>query len=290
MPRQKLVERRQLHRPVIDQLDHGAASTEGNYRAERVVGDQAHTHLAATPCARHGLHGDAVDAGLRLEPGDGLDHLGIGIAHAGGVQDVEGDAVHIRLVADVGRVDLQRHRKTQLRGDHHRLVGAAGQNGLRDRNVKRRQQRLGLHLGQHLAAFGEHVFDDQSRAFNVGFGQRGQRRRGLLQQLLVLVERGDVAKCADRRFRCAKGWNRRVAQNAATCHDRCVAHPARQQWLAHVALDLGQRLRHVRGVDVFLGRVNRQHAVDLPVIAGRFNRQLVMLGGGFFGQVNQVRQ
>ena len=41
-------------------------------------------------------------------------------------------------------------------------------------------------------------------AFDVGLGQRGQRRRRLLQQLLVPVEGGDVAEGADGRLGRAK--------------------------------------------------------------------------------------
>ena len=254
---QELVERRQLHGPVVDQLDHGAACAEGNHRAERVVGHQANAHLAAASGPRHGLHRDAVDARMGLEARNGLHHLGVGVAHAGGVQDVERHAFNVGLVADVGRVDLQRHRIAQLRGDHHRLVGGARQNGLRDRDVERRQQRLGLHLGQHLAALGQHMLDDQSRALDVGLGQRGQRRRRLLKQLLVLVEGRNVAKGADGRFRRAKSWNCRVVQNAAPRHHRRIAHPARQQRLAHAALDLGQGACHLGGINALLRRENR---------------------------------
>ena len=93
--RQKLVERRQLHGAVVDQLDHGAAGAEGDHRAERLVGDEADADLAAAPGTRHVLHRDAVDAGVRLQPCHVLHHVVISVAHAGGVQDVEHHAFHV---------------------------------------------------------------------------------------------------------------------------------------------------------------------------------------------------
>jgi hypothetical protein len=64
----------------------------------------------------------------------------------------------------IARIDLQLDREAELGGDHHRLVRAAGQDGLRHRDVERRQQRLAFHLGQHVAAFGQHAVDHQLRA------------------------------------------------------------------------------------------------------------------------------
>jgi hypothetical protein len=66
--RQELVQRRQLHRAVGDQLDHRAAGAEGDHRAEGLVGDQADVDLAAAPRPRHVLDRDAVDARLRAAP------------------------------------------------------------------------------------------------------------------------------------------------------------------------------------------------------------------------------
>ena len=108
---------------------------------------------------------------------------------------------------------------------------------LRDRDVERRQQRLRLHLGQHLAPLGEHALDHQPRAFDVGLGQRRQRRRRLLQQLLVPIEGGDVAERADRCLGRAKARDRRLVEKVAGRADRGVAHPAGQQRLADRTLE-----------------------------------------------------
>ncbi len=202
--RQELVEWRQFHGAVVNQFDHGAACAKGNYRAEGGVSDHADIDFAAALGAGHVLHRHPVDARLRLQPGHGLHHVVVRVAHGRGVGDVQCHALYVGLVADVGRVDLQSHGKTQLGGNHHRLVGRTCQHGLGDRDVKRRQQCLGLHLGQHLAPFGQRAFDHQPRAFDIGLGQRGQGRRRLLQKLLVLVERSQVAKGAHRRLGCTK--------------------------------------------------------------------------------------
>ena len=290
MARQKLVKRRQLHCPVVNQLDHRAARAKGNHRTKRIVGNQADVDFAPFAGARHGLHGQAVQARIGSEALDGLHHLGIGVAHASSVLNVERYTPNVRFVADVGRINLQCNRKTKLRGDHHRLVGAARQNGLGDRNVESRQQRLGLHFGQYPATLGQHVFNDQPRSLNVGPGQRGQRRRRLLQQLLVLVKGSNVAKRAHRCLRRAKAGNGRVAENATPCEHRGVAHPAGQKRLAQGAFDGSQRVCHFGPIDARLGRVNGQHAVDLPVTAGRINGSPVVRRGGVFRQVDQVGQ
>lgn len=71
---------------------------------------------------------------------------------------------------------------------------------------------------------GQHAFNQNARALHVRLGQIGERRRRLLQQLLVLVERSNVAKCAHRRLGRAKGGNRGGIQNGARIPHRGVAH------------------------------------------------------------------
>ena len=289
--RQELVERRHFHGVVVHQLDHGAAGAEGDHRAERVVGDHADVELAPARLARHGLHGDAVDAGVGHALVHGVHHLVPDVAHGGGVHHVQRHAAHVALVADVGRVDLQRHRKAELGGDHHGLGGGARQQRLRDGDVEGRQQRLRFHLGQHLAALGQHALDQQARAFHVGRRQFvRQRRRRLLQQLLVLVEAGDVAEGAHRRLGRAEARDQRVGQRVTRRLHRGVAHPAGHQRLAHARLGLHQHVGHGVGVAAELGRIDHQHAVDAAVLAGNLQRGAVVLGAGVLGQVDQVRQ
>ena len=193
-------------------------------------------------------------------------------------------------MADVGRVDLQRHGVADLAGDQHRLVAAARQQRLRDGHVKGRQQRLRFHFGQHLAALGQHAFDQQARAFHVGRCAGRQRRRRLLQELLVLIKAGDVAKGADGRLGRAKARNLRLGQGVARRLHRRITHPASHQRFAHARLDLHQLARHGLGIAAELGRIDDQHAIELLVLGGDVERGLVVLWRGVFGQVDQIGQ
>ena len=95
---------------------------------------------------------------------------------------------------------------------------AARQDGLGHRDVEGRQQTFRFHLGEHLSALGQHAFDHQARALDVGLGQGTQRRRRLLQQLLVLVEAAEVAKRADCRLGRAEGGDGGTAEGESVSH------------------------------------------------------------------------
>ena len=51
------------------------------------------------------------------------------------------------------------------------FTGGTREDGLGDRDVEGRQQGLRFHLGQHLAPFGQHAFDQDARAFEIRVGQ-----------------------------------------------------------------------------------------------------------------------
>ena len=237
---QELVQGRQLHGAVIHQLDHGATGTKRNHRAKRVVGDQTDVDLPPPLLEGHVLNRHAVDACLRLQPGHGLHHLQVSIAHAHRPLNIERHALHIRLVADVRGVDLERHRETELGRDHDGFIDAARQNRPGHGNVKRCQQRLGLHFGEHLAPLGQHAFNQHAGTLYVRLGQVRQGRGGLLQQHLVLIKRGDIAKGPHGRLGRAKAGNRGLVQYGASLAHAGVAHQASQQWLAELLVDLCQ--------------------------------------------------
>ena len=289
--RQELVERGQLHGAVANQLDHGAACAKGDDGAEGLVAHQANAHLASALCPCHGLHRDAVDARIRCHARHALHHGLVGIACAGGSVDVQHHTAHVGFVRDVGRVDFQRHRKAQLRGNHHGLGAAARQQRARDRDVEGRQQGFRLHLRQHAAPLGQHAFDHQARALDVGLCQIGGQRRGrLLQQLLVDVVVGHVAERAHGRFWRAEGGNVGRAQHLARRAYGGVAQPAREHGLVGVALGVSQGLGDGRGVCARFGREQGQDAIDLPLGQGRVNGGAVLLGCGVFAQVDQLLQ
>ena len=112
----------------------------------------------------------------------------------------------------------------------------------------------------------------------------------MLQQLLVLVERGDVAKRAHGSFGGAEAGNGGVVQDAAPGDDRSVTHPAGKQGFANRLFDIGQRLRHLGGIDAGLGRINGQNSVDTTVMARSLNGHAVVLRSGVFRDINQIRQ
>jgi hypothetical protein len=74
----------------------------GDNRAERLIGDHTDIQFAPSLLAGHSLDGHAVDPCLRPEAAHRRDHVVVDIAHAGDVQDIEDDALHIRLVRDIG--------------------------------------------------------------------------------------------------------------------------------------------------------------------------------------------
>ncbi len=230
----------------------------------------------------HVLNGDAVDARIRHQLAHRLHHVHKGVAHAGGVHDVQRHALHIGFVADVRRINFERHWKPQLGGNHHGFIGAARQDGFGDRNMESRQKRLGFHFGEHFAAFGQHAFNQQTGTFHVGLFKVRQRWRGLLEKLLVLVEGCDIAKRAHCRFGRAESGNGGVVQNFPCITHGGVAHPASQQRLAHMAVEICNGLGDCICLNSDLGRVNHQYAVDVTGFADRFNGQPEMLGRGFF--------
>ena len=119
---------------------------------------------------------------------------------------------------------------------------------------------------------------------------RRQRRRGLLQKLLVLIEAGNVVEGAHGRLGRAKAGYLRLGQRAPRGLHGGIAHPAGYQRLAHLGPGLHQLTRGAIGVAAELGRADDQHAVKLLVLVCRLQRGAVVGGGGVFAQVDQVGQ
>ena len=148
--------------------------------------------------------------------------------------------------------------------------------------MKGRQQRFGFHLGEHVAPLGQHAFNHQAGPGNVGFGQIAQGRRGLLQQLLVLGEIGDIAKRTDGRLGGAEGGDLRLVQHLAGRANGGVSHPAGQQRFGGAAFGFGHRLGHGGAINANARREDDQHPANLRIVQGRFNGQPKMLRLGKF--------
>ena len=114
LPCQELVEWGQLHGAVRIQLDCISTRAKGNDRAKWFVGNHADIQFASARLAGHALHRNAVDACARYFARDVFHHALKNIANAYTIHDVERYAINIGFVRDVGRIDLERHRVSQL--------------------------------------------------------------------------------------------------------------------------------------------------------------------------------
>ena len=76
------------------------------------IGDHADIDFAAALGAGHVLHRHPVDARFQGQPDTACTMSLYGVAHGRGVEMFSATPLYVGLVADVGRVDLQRHGKT----------------------------------------------------------------------------------------------------------------------------------------------------------------------------------
>ena len=230
--RQIVVERRQGHRAIPEGFDIDAAGAEHDHRPQHRVGGHAQQHLARVRAGRHGLDDNAVQRGIGAQALHVGQHLAEGGAHRLAARQSQAHAVDVGLVGDVRRVDLHRHREAHLLRHQHRLHGIARDQGLRDRDVEGRQQRLRFHLVQQVAAMRQGALDDQARAFDVRRGLLRQRPRRLHQLALVFVKGGEEGKHLDRRFRRGEVGNSGLLEQAPALVHLGLAHPAGQHRLA----------------------------------------------------------
>ena len=89
-----------------------AAGAEQHHRPDLRVAPEADDRLAQA--ARHGLHQEAREPRLRRRAGDALAHRRRFPPQRRRVGDAEAHAAELRLVGEVGREDLQRHRPGDL--------------------------------------------------------------------------------------------------------------------------------------------------------------------------------
>ena len=202
-PRQIGVERRQRHRPVGHHLNRCAALAKQDHRAKNAVDAGADDQLMRMAALHHGLHREAVDARRRVGLADARQHGQRSVLHLGGAGQVEHHAAAVGFVRDVGRQDLQHHRKADrlrragsLRRQHTHASGG------HHRDAASRQHRLGLGLGEHVAAFGQHLLHQsphrRQAALIVGGRSRQHGRR--LHQLRLVAPVGHPHRKRAHRF------------------------------------------------------------------------------------------
>ena len=177
--RQPVVERRQAQRAVLAQFDRRAAFAEQHRGPEHRVARDADDQFVRAGPAGHRLHREAQHLGLRLLARHALAHADGRGAHFVHRREAERHAADVRLVDDLRRQDLERHRKADLRGGEHRLLGVARAARVHHRDAVGLQQRLGLLLVQPLAARLQRLVQQRLRARLLGPEVVQPRRRAV---------------------------------------------------------------------------------------------------------------
>ncbi|MPM75041.1 hypothetical protein SDC9_122032 [bioreactor metagenome] len=151
--RLRLRHRRKPALNVAQQFHQHATKAHGDERPELHVVD--HPQCQFHTFRRHALHQHAFDVGIGSVPPCRRLHLFKRCLERCGITDVQPHHAHLRLVRDVGRLDLDRHGiadaccRTLGRSDVlHQCIQRHG-------NARCRQQLLGQALGQHLLGTGQ---------------------------------------------------------------------------------------------------------------------------------------
>ena len=171
-----------------DDLDRRAALAEQDHRAER--GSTAAPTISSCASGRR-IIGCTVKprAGPRARAWRRRARIASPPPALGGVRQVEAHAADIGFVRDVGRQDLERHRKADLGGGGRRLVGVGDAAGLRRPGCRRRRA-AALASGSV----------SHSRPLASALVDHGARRRG---------RPGELLRHRRRRLASALAWLRR---------------------------------------------------------------------------------
>ena len=178
-PGERRVERWQAERSVLDDLDQLATSAEEQHGAELGVRRRAQDELVAG-VVDHGLDGHAAEMLGATLLGDRIADRGERVTHPGRIGQVEIHAANVGLVRDRTAEQLQDHRVTDALGCSDGIFGRARYDRLRDRNTVRREDALGLVLGQDRPAVGTDLVDDRQRRFAVAVTVLVDSQRGRL--------------------------------------------------------------------------------------------------------------
>ena len=174
--------------------------------------DDADHQLAPVADARHALHRDAVEARLRRCRCSRLDHLVVSAERTPARSPMlRRTPPTSDLVGDVGRVDLQHHRKARLGGDQ-RLVRVCARIAATSGMRNAASTALDSIVGQHRATFGECAVDHE-RAPSASGARAARAVRASEQQLLVAVELRETWRTLRPQSRAAKGGNPLVASS-----------------------------------------------------------------------------
>ena len=208
------IERRQRERAVVDDLDRLAAAPEHDDRAEGRILGEADDQLACVRAHDHRMNGDAVETSLRHH----LRNMG---EHSTGCRgdglravETEHDAADIRLMADIGRLDLDDAGAVggdQRRCDGRRRLRRRGVTDGGDRNAIGLEERHDVGRFEPFRAARERLPQDAARRAGVRREIDRQGRRRGHERVAILAPAHEMHEAAHRA--------RRVIGNAGRFED-----------------------------------------------------------------------
>lgn len=206
--------------------------------------------------ADHLLHGESGETRLGSQLRRTSKHRCGGGTHLIGGLQAQRDAADIRLVRDVRRQNLDRHRKAdEFRRGCCRFRRSCDSSRYH-RDAVGCQDALGFGFGKYLATGFEHTRDDLCGSMYIRRFALGQSGRRLEQLILVASIGNELEKSPHGFFRGRVVGNPRAVEDAACFGDRILAEPAAQYGFGQTAHDWGAC------VGDFCARDNRRRGMD----------------------------
>ncbi len=125
--RQQRIERRQLERSIMHDLDGSTSLAKRHDRSEHRVSDNPGKKLYGPGAQDHGLEKKALEAGAGARRLYALDHRAGFLPDAVGIAEIERNPADIAFVRDFGGADLEGNRKADRSCDRGSLIRILGQ-------------------------------------------------------------------------------------------------------------------------------------------------------------------
>ena len=265
------IERGELERRVVDDLDADTALAEHQHGTEASVLLHPEDQLTRARPRNHLFDDEREVAGLGHGLADSGEHLFGRMAYGPRARQPQRHAADIGLVDDVGRLDLERDRRSDRVGDALGFVGGSCRRGSRGRDAIGRKHLLALDAVQPLPARAERALDDPPRLGRVACERRRDRRRRRRECILCASVADEMHERAHAALGRRVAWNAPVLERLAPGLDRTAAEPDRDERLAgwprrrrNASSDFGARrdgrrtIEHQSGIDVRVG----EHRLD----------------------------
>src|SRR5271169_4295557 len=128
----------------MNNLDSGTPLPECDERPENRVFGEPDEELYGTMARNHRLNEEPIEASGRTGGSHALEHCHRFLPDPVGVAKIECNAADIALMGDVRRANLERDRKSDLRGERSDLVWIPGNETGDNWDPVRREHRAGL--------------------------------------------------------------------------------------------------------------------------------------------------